>query len=329
MRKVACLLLLSAFALLDRDATADVASEARFFDDLGRRAYKAGDYAKALESFQLLQEIAPSVGVLYNIALCADLAGRGDMAFSLYAEYLKRDDPDGERHAEAERRIALLKSKLALVLVETDPPGAAVYVDRKELGQFGTTPVALALAEGEHHLLVERQGYKAADLPVAARTGTESQVKASLTPLFGRLVVNVTPGTTTLRFLRDGVPVTSNLERGGYPLQVGRYQVLASAPGYAPTERQVVVTEDTPAQLDLGLVPLPRATGVLLVSTGKTTADVFIDGRRVAVTPATLTALPVGPHTLEVRAGQQSVRRSVNITQGKPTYLELELAKAP
>src|SRR6187200_2154342 len=103
MRTAALALAIGFFALFGRDAAADVASEARFFDEAGRRAYKAGDYGKALESFQLLQEIAPSVGVLYNIALCADLAGRGDMAFSLYGEYLKHDDPDGERRAEAER----------------------------------------------------------------------------------------------------------------------------------------------------------------------------------------------------------------------------------
>jgi hypothetical protein len=329
MRTLACALLFGVFALVGRDAAADVASEARFFDELGRKAYEAGDYAKALESFQLLQEIAPSVGVLYNIALCADLAGRRDMAFSLYGEYLKAEDPDGKRRADAEQRVERLKGKLALVMVETDPPGAAVYVDRKELGLFGVTPVTLALPEGQHRLLVEQRGFKAGELPVEVRTGSLARAKAKLTPLFGRLVVNVTPGTTRLRFWRDGLTVTPKMGRGGYELQVGNYTIVANAPGHAPAERHVVVAESQTGQLDLGLAPLPRATGVLLVTTGTTAAEVFVDGKRVAMTPATLSGLEVGAHALEVRAGTRSVRRSITITQGKATYLELDLGEAP
>jgi len=308
-----------------RAARADVASEARFFDDAGRRAYKAGQYDKALESFQLVQEIAPSERMLYNIALCADLAGRGDMAFSLYAEYLKSDDADAQRRSEAERRAERLRGKLALIEIASDPPGAAIYVDRKELGQFGVTPGTFAVSEGAHHVQLERPGFAAADLTVTAKTGTTVQASAALAPVLGRLVVNVTPGTASLRFVREGTPVVAKAEQGGYRLQIGKYQVHASAPGYTASEAQVVVTEAAPAQLDIGLVPVPRATGLLLVSARGASADVYIDGRRVAVTPATLGEVRVGPHTLELRSQGKVVRRSITIVEGKPTYVEVEL----
>ena len=78
------------------DTRADLLDHAR-----GRRAYEAGQYERALESFQLVQDIAPSYRTLYNIALCADLAGRAEMAFSLYQEYLRGDDADAARRSEA------------------------------------------------------------------------------------------------------------------------------------------------------------------------------------------------------------------------------------
>jgi hypothetical protein len=65
------------------------------------------------------------------------------------------------------------------------------------------------------------------------------------------------------------------------------------------------------------------------VSTGTAAAEVFVDGKRVAMTPATLSGLEVGTHALEVRAGARSVRRSITITQGKATYLELDLGEGP
>jgi PEGA domain len=143
--------------------------------------------------------------------------------------------------------------------------------------------------------------------------------------VLGRLVVNVTPGTASLRFVRDGVSVVAPVERGGYRLQVGKYQVYASAPGYTSSEAQVVVPEEAPAELDVALVPLPRATGLLLVNAHGVAADVYIDGTRVAVTPATLGAVRVGPHTLELRAQGKAERRSITIVEGKPTYVEVSI----
>jgi hypothetical protein len=306
-------------------ALADVASEARFFDDAGRRAYDAGKYELALEAFQLVQEIAPSERMLYNIALCADLAKRGDMAFSLYNEYLRTGDADPTRRARAAERAEQLKHKLALIEVQTEPVGATVYVDRKELGQFGVTPVTLAVPDGAHRLLIEESGFAPAAVSVTAKTGSLVSVMPSLEPLYGRLVVNVTPGNATLSFVREGKPSAGTEERGGYRLQVGRYQVLATAPGYAPGEGQVVVTDQGSAELDFSLSPLPHSTGVLLVSTGKVPAEVFVDGKRVAVTPATLRELALGRHTLEVRGGGQSASRSIDITEKRPTYVEVEL----
>ena len=54
-----------------------------------------------------------------------------------------------ERRAEAERRIQAMRERLALVRVESDPPGAAIYVDRKELGSHGLTPRTIVVPEGE------------------------------------------------------------------------------------------------------------------------------------------------------------------------------------
>ena len=307
---------------------ADVASEAGFFDAIARRAYQKGAYEEALESFQLVQEIAPSHRTLYNIALCADLAGRSEMAFTQYAQYLGGDDPDAARRAEAERRLVNLTRELALLDIETEPAGAVVYLDRKELGSLGVTPTTIAVPAGDHRVLLERAGYAPHELTVVHERGTHTTQRSVLEPWLGAVVVRVTPANAELQFSRGGVVVPTQPEGGRYRLAVGQYQLVAAARGYVSSEVTLLVHKDDDVRLDVALVPLPRATGRLLVSTGEVAADVFIDGQRMAVTPATLSGLGAGPHVLEVKAGKREARRDVVISAGHSIYIAIDLGEA-
>lgn len=325
MKKRCFVLGWSAITFALSTASAEVAGEAGFFDGIARRAYQAGQYEAALESFQLAWEIAPSPRLLYNIALCADLAGRSDMAFPLYQQYLLGDDSDATRRSEAVSRSERLKPRLALVQIESDPAGANIYVDRKELGQFGVTPTTIALPEGEHQLLLERARFASQSVAVVARRGSIATASALLQPLLGQLSVALTPASATLEFVLSGVSVAGTAAEGSYRLPVGEYQVLASAPGYLASRSPVVVRQNEQSRLELTLVPLPRSVGHLLVSTGQVSAALFIDGQRVAVTPASLEQLEVGAHTLEVRAEERVARRTITVVKGRATYVEIDL----
>lgn len=327
MRSHALCSIFCALSCAAPSAWADVASEARFFDTLARRDYEAGRYEKALESFQLAFEIAPSYRLLYNTALCADLAGRADLAFSLYQEYLKSGDSDGARRSEAERRAQRLKAKLALVAVRSDPEGAAVYVDRRELGRYGVTPATFAVPEGEHRLLVEYPGYRSEVARVVAKTGSVVPLGVSLRTPFGSITIHVEPRSAKLQFVRDGAPIVPKLGHEGYLLPAGQYQIVATLPGYVPAEARVAVRENARTELDLGLVAHSRATGRLLVSADGIPAEVFLDGARVAVAPAALSEVAVGVHLVELRAHSQVWRRRVVIRKNHATYVGANLAK--
>jgi outer membrane receptor for ferrienterochelin and colicins len=324
-RLFALALLLAGFVA--SQARADSASEAQFFDDLARHAYESGDYQNAFEAFLLVQQVAPSSHALYNLAVSADLAGKNDVAFEQYREYLASDDPDAERRRDAERRAQRLENKLALVEITSDPPGAAIYVDRKELGQYGVTPRMIAVASGEHRVLLEFDGYAGAALRVDARTGSTVPAQAVLQPRFGVFAVDLTPPSARIEFLRDGLAAAFSVEAGGYRLPVGRYTLRASAPGFLPSQTRLVVQENEAGNLALVLTPLSRPTGRLLVASNKTGADVFVDGRRMAVTPAALPEVTAGSHDVEVRAGTGSSKRRVTIRAGHATYVELGVGK--
>jgi outer membrane receptor for ferrienterochelin and colicins len=319
-----------AFALAStftRAPLATEADEARFFDEVARRAYDARDYKRALEAFWLVHEIAPSPRSLFNIAVCAELGGKHDVAFAMYREYLAEGDPDAARRNEAEARATRLESKLALLEITSDPPGASIYIDRTDLGLYGVTPRTIVVGDGERQVMLELPGHRTEILPAVAKAGTPVRLQVSLKPHLGELAVEVTPANAELEFLRDDKPVAAERVARGYRLPVGSYLVVARAAGYTVARGRAVVRQGETARLALGLAPLPRPTGRLLVSAGKVEADVYVDGRRVAVTPATLPGLNVGAHVVEVRAGSRSVKRTVNIGAGRPTYVEVDLTK--
>jgi hypothetical protein len=199
-----------------------------------------------------------------------------------------------------------------------------IYVDRKELGQFGSTPATIAVPAGERRVVIERPGFVPRTLEVTATVGAVVPLRVALTPIHGLASVKLVPSTARLRFTRDGVEVPARVEGGRFRLPAGRYRVSATAPGHQPADAALLVPEHGETALELELTPLPRPTGRLLVSAGRIAAEVFVDGKRLAVTPAAL-PVGVGPHWLEVRAGRRVVRRRIVIEKERARYVEVDL----
>ena len=54
-----------------------------------------------------------------------------------------------------------------LVVIVTEPQGATIYLDDKKKGAFATTPWSGSI-EGEHKLIIEKQGYKPVETIITA-----------------------------------------------------------------------------------------------------------------------------------------------------------------
>jgi tetratricopeptide (TPR) repeat protein len=138
---------------------ADLAEEADLHFRLGVDAYRRGDWSGALEHLLLSNRLAPNRNVVFNIARAYEQMGRYSEAFRHYVDYLALET-DLERRASAEQALARIRPRVAVLRVESDPPGATIYVDRKELGPRGSTPRLLALDPGPHTVLLEAPGFE-------------------------------------------------------------------------------------------------------------------------------------------------------------------------
>jgi PEGA domain len=307
-------------------ARANTATEARFFDDEARAQYARGRFEAALAAFLLVHELTPSAGSLYNVAVCAELADDPALAFAFLEGYLRSPDDDRARRVDAQRRYDGLQARLALVEVVTRPAGAEVYVDRPALGSYGTAPRKVAAEPGRRSILASLPGFHGARAEVTVERGKLARVELVLEPVLGELELQVTPPGARLSAERAGVPVPLTAAEGVLRVQVGRYTLRAEAPGHQPAELDVTITEHATTRVRLAAQPIPPRTGDLLVDTGQDVARLFIDGKPVAMTPATLRGLIEGRHMVKVIApGKVPWSAGVEIAQDTPAYLNVTL----
>lgn len=83
------------------------------------RAWRSGDYARALEGFRRAQELSPHPATLYNVARAEERLGHADAAIEAYEAYL-REAPDAPDAAEVRSTIASLRASQEPVV--TTPP---------------------------------------------------------------------------------------------------------------------------------------------------------------------------------------------------------------
>src|SRR5205823_438931 len=101
-------------------------------------------------------------------------------AYRYYIQALEQET-DAKEQTRIEKAIARVAGSVAVLRVRTDPPGATLYIDRKDLGARGSSPAVLAFAPGTYQVLAELPGYEpAASGPIAAKLGSDTAVELKL-----------------------------------------------------------------------------------------------------------------------------------------------------
>ena len=290
--------------------------------ELGAEAYQRGDYRDALTHFLASNRLVPNKNVVFNIARSYEKLGR-------YAEahryYVKALDAEGDESLRARIQTALdeLSPHVAVLDVKTTPPGATIYIDRKDLGPRGATPRVLGLHEGSYTVIVELAGYHPREVRVeGAELGERRSVELTLAPILGTVVVEGEGARgATVQLVGGAASCAAPCELASPP---GRQKLRLSRPGY----RSLDVHVDVRAEEAVRVRPtLEVVTGTLLVETDESGALVELDGQPVGFTPLLVRA-PVGEHDLRVSlAGYDTVLRRISVTESEQKRLALHVSR--
>lgn len=217
------------------------------------------------------------------------------------------------------------------VKIETAPPGATVYLDRKELGAVGVTPWETKLLNGDYLVIVELEGYQPAQVNLkVART---RKVQSKFIPL----VKKVDPPRIDVRADADqnvfGAQVyLDGQSQGSAPVLLtttpGRHLVELKKEGFEAFQSWIEVKENEKASMTPVLKGNAKPkTGVIVVEADVPDAEVYIDGQKVTgTTPVVLSDVVEGLHVIDVRK-EPAVpwKQTVQVTAGQQAKVRAEL----
>lgn len=208
------------------------------------------------------------------------------------------------------RQMSVVGSKSdagkGILIVETDPvDGAAVYVDGDRYGQ---TPMTLygSLSAGRHSLRIDHPRYQTVNENIITVPGKTVRVKKTLLPAFATISVTTDPVNADVYL--DGRPV------GTAPLTYDRIPVeeeVTISLRHEEMERMSVPVTLKKGEVRPMNIVLPEKSAKISIFSFPQNAEVFIDKRRVGLTPVRNYPIARGSHTYTVeKEGYEPVTRS-------------------
>lgn len=138
----------------------------------------------------------------------------------------------------------------------------------------------------------------------------------------GSLNLNSVPNGATVKIDRRAVGTTPL----NTPLSVGEHLVAIELAGHQPAWRTVNIVAEETYSLSFELVPL---TGLILVHSTPSDAEIIVDGLDHGRTPALVTSLPLGSHRLRLELpGYRAKEIEVNLTDRTPQHVNVDLTSS-
>ena len=203
-----------------------------------------------------------------------------------------------------------LVPETATVIIDSDPTGAQVQMNGKDLGG---TPVLLPdLALGSYSASVQMQGYTRREISWKVQNGRPILINVPLMNNIGTLSLDSTPESAELEI--DGKSY------GNTPfkdfLEQGQHTVRLTKNGYKPFEKIVTVKRDETTELNAVMEMLP---GSLSIESDPVGAALFINGVDYGVTPYKRDSIEAGDYTVRLsKDGYDTLEQTVTVHPGEP-----------
>ena len=303
-----------------------LADEADLHFRMGLECFKKEDFNCALEHWLASNRLVPNRNVVYNIARAFARLGRFADAHRYYVDALE-GETDATTIADIRAALAAISPKVGVLSVTTDPPGATIYIDRKDLGSRGRAPRPLAVEPGKYKVLVELAGYEPAEAQVVhVAIGEDKTVSLKLKRILGTVHVDVEGAKHATVNVGDERAASSCTAPCDFDLSPGTYLRYFGAEGYQSVPRQVVVVAKQTVKTIARLKP---QSGSIIVEADEKGAVVEVDERPMGFTPTVVQNVSVGERKLAVKLrGYKTVERKVEVKPNQQAEL-LDLKLEP
>ncbi|HLK93511.1 MAG TPA: PEGA domain-containing protein [Polyangia bacterium] len=216
-----------------------------------------------------------------------------------------------------------------LVVIDSKPQGATIYLNDKRSGPFGQTPWHGSLESKPVRLILESKGYKAEERSVSPRSDKLIDVYIALSEehYLGWIEITSNVVGADLYIDRKDIGAIGRTPFTGQ-LKPGKHTIFLEKFGWQPLQQEIDVPAGTALQHNL---VMQKSQSGWISITGKTTQGgrLIVDEKFGCVTPCRV-ELPPGKHALRVeRKGFEDYETTLELGQGIETSLEVQMSPRP
>jgi tetratricopeptide (TPR) repeat protein len=303
-----------------------------------------GKYQEAAAEFQAAFDIKGFPAFLYNEAVCYEKLNNGAKALQLYKQYLSIA-PNSKDAADVQKKVDYLQGEIdhktkpdvkppspppaptvvkGLVVVESNPPGATVYVDDKAAGSVGETPWSGSL-QGKHTIILEAQGYKTEKKEVEPKGDRMLNLYMSMSEEHSLAFIDIRSNVV-------GADVYIDDESGGRVgttpylgnLTPQKHKLVVTKEGYTRHEEELDMQAGKAYKIDAQLQKAP--VGFLAFKGDIQGARVSIDGKVVCDAAPCRVKSDDGDHKVTVSMpGKKPFERRIHVAQASETDIAVTL----
>ena len=214
-----------------------------------------------------------------------------------------RDTCSGTVNRASIRNFISVTIPATTVIIESNPPGATVFIDTIIKGK---TPLTLSdTAIGNHRITISMDGYEEYTKNIIVEDAAPLMIEAVLTRSAPQPTTRPPPnGSIAIASIPSGADVfIDGTQRGITPavfpeLLPGNHEVTLSFKGYDDWSHIVSVGSGHTAAINAELDATEEITGSLAVITDPPGVEIYFDGDFKGVSPVTIPGLSAGTHTV-------------------------------
>jgi hypothetical protein len=216
-----------------------------------------------------------------------------------------------------------------LVVIDSKPQGATIYLNDKRAGAFGKTPWQGSLESKPIRLLLESKGWKPEERSISPRSDKMIDVYIALSEehYLGWIeIASNVPGADVFLDRKDigaigRTPFTGHLKPGKHTIYLERF-------GWDPVERTIDVLPGTATQHQLEMKASAKGW-VNVVSRASAGGQLFIDDKPACKTPCRTEVAP-GKHEVRVeKDSKEDYEVDLDIPRGVETAIDVSLSPRP
>jgi hypothetical protein len=216
-----------------------------------------------------------------------------------------------------------------LVVIDSKPQGATIYLNDKRSGPFGQTPWHGSLESKPVRLILEAKGYKGEERAISPRSDKLIDVYIALSEehYLGWIEITSNVVGADLYIDRKDIGAIGRTPFTG-DLKPGQHTIFLEKFGYQPVQQVIDVPPGTATQHNL--VMQPSQAGWVTI-TGRTTAGarLIIDEKPVCNTPCRAEVAP-GKHKILVeRKGFEDYETELEIGRGVDNSIDVQMSPRP